>query len=75
MTDPDPTAVPSIVTPCHGVPLLVLTTMEGSGHLTRDVPDEIVCSADGCYNSWSADGTSDPYNKMPDRSGGKSTTT
>ena len=53
----------NIVTPCHGVPLLVLTVSDGRSYLASDVPDEIICSAEGCYNSWSADGTADPYNK------------
>lgn len=52
----------SIVTPCHGSPLVVLTTYQGS-YTGSDVPSEIVCGADGCFNSWSADGTADLYNK------------
>lgn len=56
--------VPDIVTPCHGMPLMVLTTYTG-GYTGQDVPNEIVCNAEGCYNSWEADGASSPYNKMP----------
>lgn len=57
-------AVPNIVTPCHGAPFYILTTYIG-GYLGSDVPSEICCSADGCYNTWQPDGTSDEYNKMP----------
>lgn len=46
----------NITTPCHGVPLLVLTAYSG-GYMGRDEPDEIVCMAEGCHNSWNADGT------------------
>lgn len=67
------TTVPSIVTPCHGRPLIVLTTYSG-GYLGSDVPHEIICDAEGCYNTWQADGTSDEYNKMPESTGGESST-
>lgn len=46
----------NITTPCHGEPLLVLTTYEG-GYMGQDIPDEIICRAEGCFNSWNADGT------------------
>lgn len=45
-----------ITTPCHGIPLLVLTAYSG-GYMGRYEPDEIVCMAEGCLNSWNADGT------------------
>lgn len=57
--------VPNIVTPCCGKPLLVLTTYTG-GYTGQDVPSEIMCTAEGCYNTWEPDGTSDKYNKMPE---------
>lgn len=47
----------NIVTPCHGVPLRILTSFEGYGHLQTEVPSEIICMAEGCTNSWEADGT------------------
>ena len=57
--------VPDIVTPCHGMPLIVLTTYTGS-YVGSEVPSEIICSAEGCYNTWEADGTTDEYNRMPE---------
>lgn len=51
----------NIVTPCHGAPLIVLTTPEGPAYMQSDVPSEIVCSADDCYNSWDAEGVSDGW--------------
>lgn len=77
MTDNETTTtavvdVPSIVTPCHGVPLCILTTYSG-GYTGSDVPSEIYCSADGCYNTWQPDGTSDKYNKMPAETDSKGT--
>ncbi|MBN9214721.1 MAG: hypothetical protein J0J04_07895 [Microbacterium sp.] len=62
-SEPVPGASAGITTPCHGEPLLILTTTEGSGHLAQDVPSEIMCSADGCFNSWSATGVAEPWNK------------
>lgn len=47
----------NIVTPCHGMPLIILTTAIGRGHLSTEVPDEIECTAEGCPNQWNADGT------------------
>lgn len=47
----------NITTPCHGKPLVVLTVTDGYGHLIRDVPDEIICTAEGCHRAWNADGT------------------
>jgi len=52
-----------LLTPCHGAPLLILTTPEGPAYLQNDVPSEILCTADGCYNSWSATGEPDEYNQ------------
>lgn len=53
-----------ILSPCHQARMIITTSMEGTGHMTTDVPDEILCSADGCYNSWSAKtGLAEPYNK------------
>lgn len=47
-----------ITTPCHGEPLIILTVHDSSeSYYGQDVPDEIMCSAKGCYNSWNADGT------------------
>lgn len=54
-----------IVTPCHGAPLLILTTPEGRAYLQTEVPSEILCTAEGCYNSWSAKGEPDEYNRPP----------
>ena len=53
----------NIVTPCHGEPLLILTASAGSGHLTYDKPDEIMCTAPECYNSWDALGVASEYNE------------
>lgn len=61
--EPVADAAADIVTPCHGEPLLILTTTEGSGHLAQDVPNEIMCRAEGCFNSWSAEGVAAEYNK------------
>lgn len=55
-----------IVTPCHGAPLLILTQSEGRAYMQTDVPSEIICTAEGCYNSWSAEGEPDSYNKPGD---------
>ena len=55
----------NIVTPCHGEPLLILTTPEGLAYMQSDVPSEIICTAEGCYNSWSAMGIADKWNKEP----------
>lgn len=52
-----------IVTPCHGAPLMILTQPEGRAYMQNDVPSEILCTADGCFNSWSAKGEPDPFNK------------
>lgn len=51
----------ALTTPCHGAKLLVITRSEGS-YQTRDVPDEIMCEAHGCTNSWNADGTVSYWN-------------
>ncbi len=53
----------NIVTPCHNMPVLILTVPEGRPYMTSDVPDEIICTAEGCYNSWSANGVADSFNK------------
>lgn len=34
--------------------------------MQTDVPSEIICTAEGCYNSWSAEGEPDSYNKPGD---------
>lgn len=60
------TEVPDIVTPCCGAPLLITTTSEGSAYLQYEVPSEILCMGDKCYNSWLPSGKSDDYNRMPD---------
>ena len=52
-----------IVTPCHDAPLIVRTHSEGRAYMQSDVPSEIRCSADGCFNSWSPSGVAEPYNK------------
>lgn len=62
--------VPSIVTPCHGAPLIVLTTYSG-GYLGSDIPNEIICPVDGCFNSWDATGVTDEYNRMPEENDGR----
>ena len=54
-----------IVPPCHDAPLLILTTLEGRAYLQSEVPSEILCTAEGCYNSWSAKGEPDEYNRPP----------
>ena len=46
-----------ITTPCHNEPLIVITTPTGPSYLEQDTPDEILCPAEGCSNSWNADGT------------------
>lgn len=53
----------AIVTPCHGAPLLILTTFEGQAYMQREVPSEIMCTAEGCFNSWSAAGEPESFNK------------
>lgn len=53
----------NIVTPCHGAPLLILTRLEGRSYMQYEVPDEIMCTAEGCYNSWDAAGLSDGFYK------------
>ena len=58
--------VPDIVTPCCGVKLAIITTYTG-GYLGSDVPSEILCDGPGCYNSWTPEGESDEYNRMPKR--------
>lgn len=55
-----------IVTPCHGEPLQIYTVYEG-GYLGSDVPDEINCPADKCYNSWNRYGVAETYNVYPNR--------
>jgi len=45
----------NIVTPCHGEPLLILTRGTG-GWIGGDEVDEIMCPADGCYNTWDPKG-------------------
>ena len=51
-----------IVTPCHGAPLLIITAYTG-GYMGMDVPSEIMCSHDGCLNSWTPLGIADEWNK------------
>lgn len=58
--------VPDIVTPCCGMPLLVLTRAEGPSYMQYEVPDEIMCTEGNCYNSWDATGVADGYGRMPD---------
>ena len=53
----------NIVTPCCGTPFDIITCNEGYGHLARDVPDEIICSGKGCYNSWDRRGVASEYNR------------
>lgn len=55
----------NITTPCHNAPFFITTRPEGPAYMESDVPDEIFCDADGCFNSWNADGTSDGYYKAP----------
>lgn len=62
-SEQDECADAPIVTPCHDAPLIVLTQLEGPAYMQSDVPSEIMCSADGCFNSWSASGVAEPYNK------------
>ena len=52
-----------IVTPCCGKPLLVLTEPYGSAYMQTEVPSEIVCTAEGCYNSWAPDGVASEWNE------------
>lgn len=54
---PERGPLPALVTPCHGVPLSIYTRHESSSYYGQDVVDEVVCSADGCHNSWNPDGT------------------
>lgn len=58
--------VPDIVTPCCGMPLLVLTESEGPAYLQYDKPSEICCTGEKCYNSWDATGVADGSGRMPD---------
>jgi hypothetical protein len=39
----------NIVTPCHGMPLWI--------SYRAGEPEEILCSHEGCLNSWNLDGT------------------
>lgn len=55
----------ALLTPCHNAPLIVTTVDEGGGYYSQVVPDTIYCAADGCSNSWNADGTVDYY-KSPE---------
>ena len=61
--------VPDIVTPCCGATLNIHTTYTG-GYIGFDVSSEILCDGPGCYNSWSPEGESDEYNRMPGRKEG-----
>lgn len=56
----------NITSPCHGSPLLILTTSEGPSYMQSNVPSEILCKEAGCFNSWNAEGVADPWNKMPE---------
>lgn len=58
--------VPDIVTPCCGMPLLVLTESEGPAYLQYEKPSEICCTGEKCYNSWDATGVADGYGRMPE---------
>jgi len=51
-----------IVTPCHRAKVYVTTRSEGLAYMQSDVPDEILCSAPACYNSWDANGVADEWN-------------
>ncbi|NLA65112.1 MAG: hypothetical protein GX862_04150 [Leucobacter sp.] len=53
----------NIVTPCCGTPLIILTRREGPAYLQYEVPDEIMCNGEKCYNTWNAKGEADEYNK------------
>lgn len=53
----------NIKTPCHEADLIIITAPEGSGHMTSDVPDEIMCEVEGCLNSWDRYGNADEWNK------------
>lgn len=57
--------VPDIVTPCCGMPLLVLTRLEGRSYMQYEVPDEICCMGENCYNAWDAKGVADGCGRMP----------
>lgn len=56
LTDWIDMTAPNITTPCHGAPLIVLT--EYQGHGVGERPSEIMCGADGCSNTWDAQGDS-----------------
>lgn len=46
-----------IVTPCHGAELGIDTRYDSLGPgQGQDIPDEIYCWADGCYNAWKPNG-------------------
>jgi len=53
----------ALVSPCHSAPFYISTRTEGLQYLTSEVPDEIECTAVGCFNAWNADGTPTEYNK------------
>lgn len=52
----------NIVTPCCGTPLEITTTTVGYGHMATEVPDEIYCTGEKCYNFWNRYGEADKYN-------------
>lgn len=52
-----------IVTPCCGETLIILTREEGLAYISEQVPDEIMCSGETCFNSWDETGVADKYNK------------
>jgi hypothetical protein len=49
----------NLYSPCHGAELLIGTSYDGG----RDVPEEIMCTATGCYNTWNSKGTADEFNR------------
>lgn len=50
-----------IVTPCCGAELVIITRDDGRGYMSSDVPDEILCGAEKCYNTWDPKGRSDDH--------------
>ena len=58
--------VPDIVTPCCGAKLVIITPWVGS-YSGGEGASEIVCSGYRCGNSWTPEGESDEYNRMPER--------
>ena len=58
--------VPDIVTPCCGAKLVIITPWVGS-YSGGEGASEIVCNGYRCGNSWTPEGESDKYNRMPER--------